>query len=304
MTQWPDPPKNRNKDWWKVQAIVPGHACPAFINAFETHCLSASAFEQDEKADLWLVEGMIDEKPDLTLFDLPVQIAAEAARISVPQLALVPFPQLDWLQHVHDQLRPIRSGRFYIHGSHHKDHLPQTGYCLQIEAATAFGTGQHETTKGCLEALEWLHRRNLPRNSKARILDMGCGSGILSLAAAKLWRQPVCAVDIDVEAVRVTADNARINRIAPLLRAQAGDGYHVALVRQQKPFDIIVANILAKPLIRMAPQMRKALRPGGYVVLSGLLDRQERAVLHAHQQQGLKLVRRIKINAWRALILR
>jgi ribosomal protein L11 methyltransferase len=163
----------------------------------------------------------------------------------------------------------------------------------------AFGTGEHGSTRGCLLALDRLARQHRFR----RVLDMGCGSGILGIAAHKVSGARVLGVDLDAISVFQARQNARRNKVANRVRFAFGDGYVTRAVRTSPPFDLVFANILARPLVRMAPRMRAHLAPGARVVLSGLLARQERMVLGAHRMQGLRLVRRHTVGEWRTLVL-
>ncbi len=176
--------------------------------------------------------------------------------------------------------------------------MPAERIGLRIDAATAFGTGEHATTRGCLLALDTLARRG-PRH---RVLDMGTGTGILAIAAAKTWRRPVLARDIDHEAVRIAGLNAARNGVGALVMARRSDGYLTRGIIDRR-FDLVFANILARPLMRMAPRLSRALAPGGIAVLSGLLGRQERAVLAAHRAQRLVLRRRIADDGWHTLMM-
>jgi ribosomal protein L11 methyltransferase len=205
----------------------------------------------------------------------------------------------DWVSEVERGFPPLNIGRFYVHGSHIKDQVPCGKIGLEINAGIAFGSGEHSTTSGCLLALGILAKK---RNF-LRPLDVGCGSGILALAMAKLWRVPVAGTDIDPVSVAVSIENARKNHVHGLTRFAVSDGYGAGLVRQHGPYDLITANILARPLVDMAPDLAKNLAIGGIAVLSGLLVRQERMVLSAHRAQGLRLISRINKNGWSTLIL-
>jgi ribosomal protein L11 methyltransferase len=171
---------------------------------------------------------------------------------------------------------------------------------LQIDAATAFGSGEHETTQGCIQAFKKLKKKYDFKNG----LDMGCGSGILAIALTKLWPKiKMTAIDIDLESVTVTRRHAEMNGVSKKIKSEAGDGYRVPLVKKNAPYDIVAANILANPLIEMAPALNAVLKPGGIAVLSGLLGRQQAAVVAAHKKQGLKLIDSEEIGEWRALVL-
>jgi ribosomal protein L11 methyltransferase len=205
----------------------------------------------------------------------------------------------DWIKEMEYSFPPFSVGPFYIHGSHVTIAPPSGSTPLLVDANTAFGTGEHATTQGCLLAMEAICRRRIP----AQALDMGCGSAILAMALGKRWHVPVLAVEIDAESVRVAQENAVLNRVQREVRVVLGDGYAAPEVRQRAPYDLIVANILARPLVAMAPQLARHLAPGGDAVLSGLLSWQEPMVLAAHRQQGLALVRRWRIGDWSALWL-
>jgi ribosomal protein L11 methyltransferase len=195
----------------------------------------------------------------------------------------------------------LRIGRFFIHGSHIEEAPPPGTIPLCIDAATAFGSGEHETTKGCLMALEALQEAG---HSFKNALDMGCGSGILAIGMTKIWPGiAVAAVDIDPESIVVTARHAAMNGAENDIAAEAGDGYATPLCDARAPYDIIAANILAGPLIDMAGDLARVLAPGGFCVLSGLLGRQQEDVTAAHVRQGLVPVTALALGDWRALVL-
>jgi ribosomal protein L11 methyltransferase len=216
---------------------------------------------------------------------------------------------------------------------HDAGKIPRGVIPIRIEAGMAFGTGHHETTALCLKAISTIVMAGLraghpsrerpraqkihigaptragwvagssPAMTKMRILDLGCGTGVLAIAAAKLWKTRVLATDIDPDAIEVTDDNARINDVAPLVQAVVADGMDHPAIRAAAPFDLIVANILAQPLTRLAPGVASALAPGGMAVLSGLLHWQEKTVLGFYRSQGMVLKRSLRDGPWSALIL-
>lgn len=289
---------------WRVALVVPEAHVPAFSDAIGDHADAVATFELEEGGD-WLIEATANREPDRPRLAARVAVLAEALGLPEPALAVEDLPPIDWVSHSYRGFPPIRAGRFFVHGSHHEGPAPGGSVALLVDAATAFGTGEHGSTHGCLLALDRLSRwLRLPRRRSGGALDMGCGSGILALAVAKRWHVPVAAVDIDPEAVRVTRVNAGLNRTGALVRAQGGDGYRTALARQGRPYRLITANILARPLARMAPDLRRHLAAGGVAVLSGLLARQERHVIQAHRAQGLRLVARIPVGEWTTLVLR
>ncbi|HEX4113771.1 MAG TPA: 50S ribosomal protein L11 methyltransferase [Stellaceae bacterium] len=259
--------------------------------AFGEECETVSAFEQGAG---WRVEGLSRDKPNSALIEA---VLALALPDELPPLLVERVPARDWVSENQAGFPPLRAGRFFIHGSHYRGAIPRDAIPILIDAATAFGTGEHATTRGCLLALDRVAHR--PR----RVLDMGCGTGILSIAAARRWRRPVFASDIDPEAARVTRINAERNHVARLIRAEAAPGYRHRAIARRAPFDLVFANILARPLIEMAPDLARVLAPGGCAILSGLLARHEPAVLSAHRAQGLYLRARIALEGWHTLIV-
>jgi ribosomal protein L11 methyltransferase len=276
---------------WRLVVDLPDAAAIALVAAaIGEQCEAVSAFEHGAG---WRVEGLSRDKPKAAL----VEAALDLIQRNAPAIVVERVPPRDWVSENQAGFPPLRAGRFFIHGSHYRGAVPRDAISVLIDAATAFGTGEHATTRGCLLALALIARR--PR----RILDMGCGTGILSIAAAKRWRCPVLATDIDAEAVRVTRINAARNRVARAVRAETGPGYRHREIVRRVPFDLVFANILARPLVEMAPDLARALAPGGIAILSGLLARQAPAVLAAHRVQGLYLRRRIALEGWHTLVV-
>ena len=289
---------------WRVAVTVPEAIVGPFADAIGDEAAAVSTFELEEGGD-WLVEATWIGEPDAARLSARVAVLAGAAGIPEPVLEIAPLPPIDWVSHSYAGFPPLRAGRYFVYGSHFEGQLPASAVTLKIDAATAFGTGEHGSTRGCLLAMDALakRRRGWGRRRLGLVLDVGCGSGILALAAAKTWRVPALAVDLDRESVRVAAVNARINALAPLVRTGHADGYRVGAARKHKPCRLIFANILARPLARLAPGLRRHLAPGGVGVLAGLLARQERLVLAAHRAQGLVLIGRITLGEWRTLIV-
>jgi ribosomal protein L11 methyltransferase len=261
-------------------------------------CATVSAFKAPSGA-AWQVQGFAAEKPQAALIEAMLALAWRGRDTAPPDIAIERVAERDWLAENQASFPPLAAGRYFIHGSHHQGGLPAGRVALMIDAATAFGTGEHASTRGCLLALDRLARRR-PRR---RVLDMGTGTGILAIAAAKTWRRTVAARDIDAEAVRVTARNAAANGVAALVDVRRSDGYRERTLRRVAPFDLVFANILARPLMLMAKDLAGALQPGGIAVLAGLLARQENAVLAAHRAQGLRLRHRIARDGWHTLVL-
>jgi ribosomal protein L11 methyltransferase len=288
------------------QAIVRTGSSPAepFADFLEDGSLGIALFEypHPETGEIgWQVTAIYRAQPDAAALGTQLALVAAANGLPEPVLEVAPLPPADWLAEAYAGFPPQRIGRFFVHGSHVTP--PAAGTIpLLIDAATAFGSGEHATTEGCLRAIGDLVRSGRPVR---RVLDMGTGSGILSIGLAKMVPTArVSAVDIDEESARVAAMNAKLNGVAGRVGVVQGDGYRSPLAARGPRFDVIIANILARPLIRMAPSLYGRLAPGGTAILSGLLRRQEAAVLGAHKAMGLRLVARKPIGEWMTLILR
>jgi len=243
----------------------------------------------------WNVEIHFEQAPDEAAIRRLIGDAGGPADVMFETIAA-----RDWVAASLAGLKPVAAGRFTVHGAHDRVHVTANRIGIEIEAALAFGTGHHGTTRGCLLALDGIVKRAFPR----RVLDIGTGTGVLAIAAAKALRVPVLASDIDPEAVRIARENARLNGIAPFLEYLHAAGLGAPRFRTRAPFDLVFANILLPPLKRLAAPMRPLLAPGAYVVLSGLLAAQEQAALAAYRPHGLTLVRRIPLGEWVTLGLR
>ncbi|MGE3967226.1 MAG: 50S ribosomal protein L11 methyltransferase [Dongiaceae bacterium] len=282
---------------WQIRFEIAAGAAQAIVGAdaiLEPFALSLSRFEA-AKGRRWRFEALLEGAPPEPL------IAALAAATGLPaaRFHAAPLPERDWVAESQAKLPALRAGRFFLHGSHFRGRIPKASLPLVIDAGIAFGTGRHETTKACLLALDGLAGRRF-RNP----LDLGCGTGVLALAMARFWGAKVLAADNDPDAVKVARENAARNGLSALVRAVRSEGYAAAALRQRAPFDLIAANILADPLIEMAPALVRHLAPGGRAILSGLLIAQEPAVLEAHRALGLRLERRHRLGDWSALLLR
>ncbi len=289
---------------WHLTVSVPKRIALAIEAALADRFEAVSAFEIDGPSGLWRVDAYAGAEPDRAALGIAMALAARAAgALAEPAWTLEALPPTDWLAETYARFPPIRLGRFFIHGSHVGEPVPPSAIGLMIDAATAFGSGEHPTTAGCLAAVEDYAKTKAP-GGRARALDMGAGTGILAIAVAKQLRWPVLAADIDPESVRVGRVNARANRVAGRVRVIPSAGYAAPEIARTGPFDLVLANILARPLVAMAKDLRRALGPGGTAVLSGLLTRQEPMVLSAHRLQGLVLARRWRRGAWSTLVLR
>src|SRR5712691_3622920 len=278
--------------------VVGADAALAVAAALDAVAGAVSAFETTEDAALWRVEAY-PRAPALDP-DLEVRLALTAIASGGRLLQIVEerLPERDWLAENRRAFPPLRIGCFFVHGSHWQGRVPAGAIAIEIDAATAFGTGEHPSTRGCLVALDSLARRRRFR----RPLDIGTGSGSLAIAAAKRLRRRVLASDVDCAAVRVAAHHVRRNGLAHRVRAVCAPCVRSRAVRRGD-YDLVFANILARPLALMARDLARALVPGGVVVLAGLLRRQEALVVAAYRAQGLALERRLVIEGWSTLIM-
>lgn len=273
---------------------APEESLPAFAAAFAF----ADAMATDIGADgRGRVEALfVGGPPRRGAVEAAAAVAAAAGGLAPPHVRWEELPDRDWVAAGLAALPAARAGRFRVRGAHNP--ARPSLWALRIEAAAAFGTGHHETTRGCLLALDRLARTR----SFARPLDLGCGTGVLAMAMARLWRRPVLAVDDDPEAVAAARANARRNGLGRLAACRRSDGF--AALPPGARYDLIAANILAGPLAAMAPELAARLAPGGVAVLSGILRRQARAVLAAYRARGLALLGRRDLGGWSVLCLR
>jgi ribosomal protein L11 methyltransferase len=281
---------------WQSRFLVPAAAVEAFLEALEDE-LSVSAFENPTRPDLWAIALIHQGEPDRAA--LLARLAPLASPWDIADLEIGPIPSTDWLYRTAQTFPPQTIGRFWLHGSHVTEAPPAGTVPIRLDAGQAFGSGEHDSTRGCLLALDRLARR---RRLK-RVLDLGCGAGILAIAAAKCWPARVLAADNDPTAVAVAQDNARRNGVAGRVRCLLSDGYGSAALRRAGPFDLILANILAEPLCEVARDTARHLAPGGVAVLSGLLDRQADRVVAEHRRFGLRLREQIGEGLWVTLVL-
>jgi ribosomal protein L11 methyltransferase len=235
------------------------------------------------------VEALYDVLPDGELLS---KLVGRQVRVEL-------LPDQDWIKLSQEGLPPVRAGRFFVYGAHDAGQVPPGVIPIRIEAGLAFGTGHHETTALCLAALSDLAKRR----RYANVLDLGCGTGLLAIGAAKLWRRHVTASDIDPIAVEITRENAAANGEGPHVMAWMADGPTHPALFALAPFDLILANILAGPLTRLAPSIARVLAAGGTLVLSGLLQWQENFVLSFYRPHGIVLRETRRDGSWSALIL-
>ena len=282
---------------WRIALAVPGAVPATFEAALAQHCEALSRFA--EGAHTCRVEGIACREPDRSAIDLALALAAAVSGAPPPEVTIEPLPDRDWPAESHERFAAFRIGRFVVRQPEDQTPVPPGAIALRIAAATAFGSGRHGSTEGCLRALDMLRGRRI-----RRALDLGCGSGILAIAAAKLWRVGVLASDIDPHAVAVARANARLNGVGHLVRAVVADGYRSSSIAARRPFDLVLCNILSRPLKRMAGDLARHLAPEGTAILAGLLTRGDNDVLAAHRAAGLGLLRMIDGEGWRTLVLR
>jgi ribosomal protein L11 methyltransferase len=259
------------------------------------HPQALSLFEANETGSLWRVEAYFGSR------DEAEQARAGVGSVFGPAACATSIEEVrdtDWVTRSLEGLRPVQAGRFFIHGSHDRALRPVGAVAIEIDAATAFGTGHHGSTRGCLHALDALLRTHAPE----RVLDVGSGSGILAIAAARALKRKVIASDIDVEAVRITAANAKLNEATVTAVTATGTNHRV--IRECAPFDLIMANILARPLVQLAPALARITANRGRVILSGLLAEQAPWIASAYRVLGFRREKTFDDSGWVTLVMR
>jgi ribosomal protein L11 methyltransferase len=246
----------------------------------------------------WLVELYFHELPDPDALEAVAEACPAAAFLR--DLRLLALPEEDWVAVTQRGLHPVEAGRFFIHGSHDRDRAAGRSGAIEIEAGQAFGTAHHGTTRGCLLMIDRLAKKR----RMARTLDVGTGSGILAIAAAKSLCRDVLATDIDPVAIRVAKENFALSGMAGRISGLAAAGLRHPDIVRHAPFDLVIANILAGPLIGLAPEIYRVVAPGGHLVLSGLLDEQAREVSGRYLAQGFVMDARMSLEGWMTLCLR
>jgi ribosomal protein L11 methyltransferase len=284
---------------WQSRFVVPGAAVELFLAELEDTGISVAAFEEARDGALWRIELMHRGEPDQQVLAARLAPLAQRSGLDRIDVTIAPLPASDWLARVAEGFTPHRIGRFWVHGSHVRAAPPAGTVAIELDAGLAFGSGEHESTRGCLLALEDLARRRRFR----RALDLGCGSGILAIAAARCWPARVLAVDNDQGAVAVARENALRNRVGDRVRTAHSDGYRSREVRAGAPYDLILANILADPLCDLARDLARHLAPRGSAILAGLFDRQAARVIGVHRAAGLRLRARLDLGIWTTLVL-
>ncbi len=247
--------------------------------------------------DDWAVEISYQSRPDVSLITDLLAIYRDRDG-NAPTGLCQPLEKRDWVRESLKNLPPIRAGRFFVHGQHDRDTSPAGAIAIEIEANQAFGSGHHQTTAGCLEALDRELRRTRHHNS----LDLGCGSAVLAIAIAKAGQGHVVATDIDPVALEIGKANTRLNKVSNRVTCIVADGLSHPNIRETQPFDLVMANILSGPLISLANPMRHIVTPGGTIILSGILARQARRVEAAYRAAGFHFRHRLIKREWATLV--
>ena len=256
--------------------------------------VGSGVFEIEDGSDRWEVGLYFTESPD------EVSLALMAAAFGADPFIISELPEVDWVAHVKRELSPVEAGRFFVHGSHDAEKIPEGSESLLIEAAMAFGTGHHSTTKGCLLALDRMIEAGA---NPQRIVDVGCGTAVLAMAAARVFPVIVLAGDIDPVAVDVAKANVMANGLDGRVECVEATGFDHPLIEGAAPFDLVFANILKQPLIDLVPDMAKMIAPGGKAILSGILTTQADEVVAAYAKGGLALDRRDDYGEWSTLVV-
>lgn len=270
-------------------------ALGAAMERLEPEPTGIGVFEVEDGSGLWEVGGYFSEQPDETA------LALLATMMDAKPFVISELPETDWVAHVRRELAPVEAGRFFVYGSHDADKVPADSVPLLIEAAMAFGTGHHGTTLGCLRALDRLANDGWKAD---RVADIGCGTAVLAMAAARIWGGDVIASDIDEVAVDVAEANLAANDMAGAVKCVEAAGFDHPDLKALAPYDLIFANILKGPLVALAPDIAANLRPDGMAILSGLLNEQADDVLAHYLQAGHSLAHREQIGDWTTLTIR
>ncbi len=257
--------------------------------------IGVGVFELEDGSGIWEVGAYFSEKPD------DISLALLAAVFQAEEFKISELPQIDWVSKVQRSLKPVVAGRFFVYGSHDSDKVPPDCEPLLIEASMAFGTGHHGTTKGCLLALEQL----ITDGFKAKnVIDVGCGTAVLAMAAARIFSANVIASDIDSVAYSVAKMNILANGLDRNIQCFEASGFAHEQIKTKNPFDLIFANILLAPLLVIATDISKYSLSGGYVVLSGILSEQAELVVNKYTGVGFSLSNKIEIGEWVTIIFR
>ena len=265
-------------------------------HAFEDDAFPLAITEIDEAKAIYEVSLYVDEAEKNSVLPRFAQVLG----VNENKIEIEILPDIDWVSHSLEGLGPVRAGRFFVHGSHDRDKVKPGDLAIEIDAGQAFGTGHHGTTVGCLELIADVMEHEKPQNA----LDLGTGSGILAIGIALIKPIRILATDIDPIAIKVAKENFALNGVAKTITAITATGLDDEEIKKRAPFDLIVANILANPLIELAPQMVPALKKGGSIVLSGILEEQHDRVVKAFEAEGAKYIKTLHHEGWVAIHLK
>jgi ribosomal protein L11 methyltransferase len=274
---------------------APAEALGEAMERLNPEPTGVGVFEIEDDSGLWEVGAYFVEAPD------EAGLAVLAAAFDAKPFAISKLPETDWVAKVKRELAPVEAGRFFVYGSHDADQVPENCEPLLIEAAMAFGTGHHGTTQGCLRALDRLDTEGF---KGLNVADIGCGTAVLAMGAARIWPNPALAGDIDPVAVEVAAANVKVNDLDGRVKCVVAAGFGAPELEAAAPFDLVFANILKGPLIDLAPDMASNLQEGGYAILSGILNEQADEVIAVYAQNGINLAYREEIGEWTTLTLK
>lgn len=278
-----------------LDAREPAEALAEAVEDMDPAPAGVGVFEIEDGSGRYEVGAYFEEAPD------DIVLALLAAAHGARPFVVSEVPDTDWVAHVKRELQPVEAGRFFVYGSHDADRVPAGCVPLLIEAAMAFGTGHHGTTKGCLLALDRLERAGLHARNAA---DIGCGTAVLAMAAAAIWPETVIASDIDPVAVDVARANAGANGLSDRVVCVEAAGFDHPSLRSRAPYDLVFANILKGPLIQLAPDMAAMVEPDGHAILSGILNTQADEVISVYKMAGFTLAARDEIADWTTLVLK
>lgn len=288
-------------DLWKLTLQGSPELVDALQPALEDRAVSLATLHLPNTTQRKL-EALFTAQPDLKSLTLELSVLAALKGLQAPKLKLEEMPRLNWVQKVADEHPPMKIGRWIIHSAAYRQTTRHARNRVQIDVTNAFGTGEHPTTGGCLLMLDDL-LRNTKSSSQWRMLDVGCGTAILSMAFARATHGKALAVDVD-PAVAVTAKEAvHVNGLQAFIHTDQSRGLTAGRVKRAAPYDLIMANIFLEPLRRMAKDVKASLKSGGYAIISGILQHQANAVLSAYRGQGLRLVKRLDRAGWAIFLL-
>ncbi len=272
----------------------PAEALGAAMERLVPEPTGIGVFEVEDGSGLWEIGGYFEEEPDVA------SLALLAASFGAKPFVVSDVPETDWVAHVRRELAPVQAGRFFVYGSHDADKVPEDALPLLIEAQMAFGTGHHGTTLGCLQALDAMVKEGY---AARRVADIGCGTAVLAMAAARVWQAQIVASDIDEVAVEVAEANLAANGLQGRVTCIEAAGFDHPALAAIAPCDLIFANILKGPLVVLAPDLVAHLDTGGRAILSGILNEQADEVIAVYRENGTNLLSRDRIGDWTTLVL-